>query len=143
MSKNFCGCKSTAFLRHEQIFDVELVTECIEENDSFKNCYNCLLFEGLNYINSVMILSKNKIYILTNVNISDDLLLYNVLTPIPITFWVLDNYTSKLSSKCKYLQMFDYLKNPSLFNNTLRYDHGSKMKHLVMNNHIDTKQARC
>ena len=102
----------------EQIFNAELITKCIEENDSFKNCYNCLLFEGLNYINSVMILSKNKIYILTNVNISDDLLLYNVLTPIPITFWVLDNYTSKLSSQCKYLQMFDYLKNPSLFNNS-------------------------
>ena len=91
----------------EQIFDVELVTECIEENDSFKNCYNCLLFEGLNYINSVMILSKNKIYILINVNVSDDLILYNVSTPIPRTFWIIDNYSPLLSSQCKYLQMFD------------------------------------
>ena len=91
----------------EQIFDVELVTECIEENDSFKNCYNCLLFEGLNYINSVMILSKNKIYILTNVNVSDDLILYNVSTPIPRTFWIIDNYSPLLSSQCKYLQMLD------------------------------------
>ena len=102
----------------EQIFNAELITECIDENDSFKNCYNCLLFEGLNYINSVMVLSKNKIYILTNVNISDDLILYNALTPIQKTFWVLDNYASMLSSQCKYLQMFDYLKDPSLLNNS-------------------------
>ena len=65
-----------------------------------------------------MVLSKNKIYILTNVNISNDLILYNALTPIQKTFWVLDNYASMLSSQCKYLQMFDYLKDPSLLNNS-------------------------
>ena len=101
----------------EQIFDVELITECIEENDSFKNCYNCLLFDKLNYINSVLILSKDKIYILTNVNISNELLLYNAITPISRTFWILDNYTSILDSHCKYLQMFDYLKEASFNRN--------------------------
>ena len=97
----------------EQIFNVELITECIDDNDSFKNCYNCLLFEGLNYINSVLILSQEKIYILTNVNISDDLLLYNAITPIPKTFWILEDYISILSTQCNYLQMVDYLKDPS------------------------------
>ena len=98
----------------EQIFDVELITDCVDENDSFKNCYNCLLFEGLNYINSVIILGKEKIYILTNVNISDDLILYNAVYPIPRTFWVLENYSSLLFSQCNYLQMVDYLKDSSL-----------------------------
>ena len=97
----------------EQIFNVELITECIDDNDSFKNCYNCLLFEGLNYINSVLILSQEKIYILTNVNISDDLLLYNAITPIPKTFWILEDYISILSTQCNYLQMVDYFKDPS------------------------------
>ena len=100
-----------------QIFDVELITDCLDEEDSFHNCYNCLLFEGLNYINSVIILGKEKIYILTNVNISEDLILYNALTPIPMTFWVLENYSPLLFSQCNYLQMFDYLKDSSLNKN--------------------------
>ena len=98
----------------QQIFDVELVTECLDENDSFKNCYNCLLFEGLDYINSVIILAKEKIYILTNVNVSNELILYNAIIPIPRTFWVIDNYADLLSSQCKYLQMIDYSKESSL-----------------------------
>lgn len=43
-----------------QIFDIDLITECIDENDEFQNCFNCLLFEGLNYINSVLIIGKEK-----------------------------------------------------------------------------------
>ena len=111
----------------EQIFNVELITECIDENDSFKNCYNCLLFEGLNYINSVLILAKEKIYILTNVNISNDLILFNATTPIPKTFWVLENYSPLLESQCNYLQMIDYLnESPLLRNQSLTNDNKNK-----------------
>lgn len=69
-----------------QIFDIELITECIDDTDSFKNCFNCLLFEGLNYINSVLVLGREKIYILTSVNISKDYILYSAINPIPRTF---------------------------------------------------------
>ena len=111
----------------EQIFDVELITDCVDEKDSFKNSYNCLLFEGLNYINSVIILGKEKIYILTNVIISNDLTLYNVITPIPRTFWVLEKYSSILDSQCIYLQMVDYLKETPLnINKSLNNENNNK-----------------
>ena len=92
-----------------QIFDIELITECIDDTDSFKNCFNCLLFEGLNYINSVLILGREKIYILTSVNISKDYMLYSAINPIPRTFWVLENYNNLLLDQCKYLEMYDYM----------------------------------
>ena len=92
-----------------QIFDIELITECIDETDTFQNSFNCLLFEGLNYINSALILGKEKIYLLTNVNVSNDYILYSAINPIPRTFWVVDNYNSILLEQCKYLQMFDFI----------------------------------
>ena len=99
-----------------QIFDIELITECIDDTDSFKNCFNCLLFEGLNYINSVLVLGREKIYILTSVNISKDYILYSAINPIPRTFWVLDNYNSILIDQCKYLQMYDYMNGLNVKN---------------------------
>jgi hypothetical protein len=92
-----------------QIFDIDLITECIDENDEFQNCFNCLLFEGLNYINSVLIIGKEKIYLLTNVNISSDYILYNAINSLPRTFWVVENYNNILYEQCKYLQMLDEL----------------------------------
>ena len=92
-----------------QIFDIDLITECIDENDEFQNCFNCLLFEGLNYINSVLIIGKEKLYLLTNVNISSDYILYNAINSLPRTFWVLENYNNTLYDQCKYLQMLDEL----------------------------------
>ena len=94
-----------------QIFDIELITLCIDDTDSFKNCFNCLLFEGLNYINSVLVLGREKIYILTSVNISNNYILYSAINPIPRTFWVLDNYNNILLDQCKYLQMYDYMND--------------------------------
>ena len=70
-----------------QIFDNELIVNCIDENDKFKNCYNCLLFEGMNYINSVLILGKEKIYLLTYVNISNNKILFSAINQIPRTFF--------------------------------------------------------
>ena len=104
ISENLCDLFNLS-----QIFDIELITDCLDENDSFKNCYNCLLFEGLNYINSVLILGREKIYLLTYVNISNNYLLYSAINPIPRTFWVQENYNNILLEQCKYLEMFDHI----------------------------------
>ena len=108
ISENLCDMFNLA-----QIFDNELIVNCIDENDKFKNCYNCLLFEGMNYINSVLILGKEKIYLLTYVNISNNKILFSAINQIPRTFWVLENYTNILLEQCKYLQMFDYMNEIS------------------------------
>ena len=108
ISENLCDMFNLA-----QIFDIELITDCVDSTDKFQNCFNCLLFEGLNYINSVLILGKEKIYLLTYVNVSKNYLLYSAIEPIPRTFWVIDNYSNILSQQCKYLQMFDYINEIS------------------------------
>ena len=104
ISENLCDLFNLS-----QIFEIELITHCIDDTDKFQNCYNCLLFEGLNYINSVLILGREKIYLLTYVNISNDFVLYSSINPIPRTFWVVDNYNNILLDQCKYLQMFDHI----------------------------------
>ena len=104
ISENLCDMFNLA-----QIFDIELITDCVDNTDKFQNCFNCLLFEGLNYINSVLILGKEKIYLLTYVNISNNYLLYSAIEPIPRTFWVVENYSNILLEQCKYLQIFDYI----------------------------------
>ena len=104
VSENLCDMFNLA-----QIFDNELIINCIDDNDKFQNCFNCLLFEGMNYINSVLILGKEKIYLLTYVNISKNNILYSAINQIPRTFWVLENYDKILLEQCQYLQMFDYI----------------------------------
>ena len=112
ISENLCDMFNLA-----QIFEIELVTDCIDDNDSFKNCFNCLLFEGLNYINSVLILGREKLYLLTSVNVSNNYLLYSAINPIPRTFWVKENYNNILLEQCKYLEMFDHINEFNRKNN--------------------------
>ena len=101
ISENLCD-----MFNLQQIFEVKLIKDCLEDYDE---SYNCLLFEGLNYINSVLILGKKKLYLLTYVNISNDRLIYSSIKPIPQTFWVLEHYNNILLEQCKYLQIFDHI----------------------------------
>ena len=108
ISENLCDMFNLA-----QIFDNELIINCVDDNDKLQNCFNCLLFEGMNYINSVLILGKEKIYLLTYVIVSKDNILYSAINQIPRIFWVLEKYDNILSEQCKYLQMFDYMNEIS------------------------------
>ena len=112
ISENLCDMFNLA-----QIFEIELIRHCIDDTDIFYNCYNCLLFEGLNYINSVLILGKEKIYLLVYANISNNNILYSSINPIPKSFWVVDNYNKILLDQCKYLQIFDHINEINKKNN--------------------------
>ena len=105
----------STFFNLGQIFDIDFISDCVDKGDTYQCSCNCLLFQGFNYINSVLILTEKKIYILTNMILDSDLILYNVDKPIKKTFWVLDNYLDMISEHCKYLQTYDLVNNFNKF----------------------------
>ena len=111
ISLNLCN-----FFNLGQIFDIDFISDCIDKGDTYQCSFNCLLFQGLNYINSVLILSEKKIYILTNMILDSDLILYNVDYPIKKSFWIVDNYIDMVSEEFDYLQAYDLINdNDQLF----------------------------
>ena len=104
ISSNLCN-----FFNLGQIFNIDFVSDCIDKGDTYQCSYNCLLFKGLNYVDSVLILSEKKIYILTNMLLDSDLILYNLESPINKSFWVVDNYSDMIIDHCQYLQAYDLM----------------------------------
>ena len=102
LSKNLLN-----FFNLGQIFDINIIKYIIDENEEYQECFNCLLFKGLSYINCVLILSSNKIYILSRVNISQNNILYDAYIPINKKFWILNNYEDILSEHCDYLNFYE------------------------------------
>ena len=95
------------FFNLGQIFDIDYISDCVEKNDTYQYSCNCLLFKGFNYINSVLVLGEKKIYILTNMFLDQNLILYNSEKPIKKSFWIIDNYTDMIPGHCKYLHSYD------------------------------------
>ena len=94
----------------DQIFDVNIVKslnerENEEDMDYYQCAYNSLLFKGMTYVNCVLILTKKKISILTNVNIDKDNCLHFCKKPFMKVFWTLNENDSDiiLNEQCKYL----------------------------------------
>ena len=94
-----------------QIYNIEIVSNIIDFDDKFQYAFNCLLFKGFSYINGVLVLGKNKIYLLSTVNISSSNILYDAHFPITKRFWVVKKYNDILQDQCKYLSSFDDYKN--------------------------------
>jgi hypothetical protein len=69
------------------------------------------LFKGLSYINGVFFLGKNKIYILSTVNLSNNNILYEANVPISRRFWITKNYNDIMQEHCKYLNSYDNSEN--------------------------------
>ena len=99
------------FFNLGQIYNIDIMPHLIEKDDSFQGAYNCLLFKGFSYINAVFILGKNKIYILSTVNISANNILYDAHLPITRRFWVVKKYSDILQNHCKYLNSYDNSEN--------------------------------
>ena len=106
ISSNLCN-----FFNIGQIFKIDFIGDCINKEDTYQCSFNCLLFQGLHYINSVLILSEKKVYILTNMIIDSDLILYNVDYPINKSFWVVDNYSDMINENFKYLEAYDLIND--------------------------------
>ena len=92
----------------DHIFDVNIVkniNETEEDMDDYQCAYNSLLFKGMTYVNCVLILTKNKINILTNVNIDKDNCIHLCKKPFMKVFWTLNENDSDiiLNEQCKYL----------------------------------------
>ena len=51
ISSNLCN-----FFNIGQIFKIDFIGDCINKEDTYQCSFNCLLFQGLHYINSVLIL---------------------------------------------------------------------------------------
>ena len=136
ISSNLCN-----FFNLGQIFDIDFISDCIDKEDTYQCSFNCLLFQGLNYINSVLILSEKKIYILTNMFIDSDLILYNADYPISKSFWVVDNYVDMIPDKFKYLQAYDLINDNEEFFNKRSSKKFNKMKK-TYNEEIKSKQIR-
>ena len=90
-----------------QIYNIDIIPDLVDADDSFQCAFNCLLFKGFSYINSAFILGRNKIYILSSVNISTDSILYDAHFPITKRFWIVKKYLDILGDKCQYLSSFD------------------------------------
>ena len=130
ISLNLCN-----FFNLGQIFHIDFISDCIDKGDSYQCSYNCLLFQGFNYLNCVFILTEKKIYILTNMILDSDLILYNVSYPINKSFWVVDNYSEMIPEHFKYLDAYDLMNNKLIMkrrfsaksnNKTLKTDNGQE-----------------
>ena len=84
------------FFNLGQIYNINLISKLFDFDDKFQGAFNCLLFRGLSYINAVLILGKNKMYILSSVNLS----LNNILYDAHI-----------LKEHCQYLNSYDIYEN--------------------------------
>ena len=94
-----------------QIYNIDITSHLIDSDDKFKAAFNCLLFKGFSYINSVFILGKNKIYILSTANISTNNILYDAHSPITKRFWIIKQYNDILHEHCYYLNSYDMIEN--------------------------------
>ena len=94
-----------------QIYNIDIVTNIVDFDDKFQYAFNCLLFKGFSYINGVLVLGKNKIYLLSTVNISSSNILYDAHFPITKRFWVVKKHNEILKDQCKYLSSFDDFEN--------------------------------
>ena len=114
------------FFNLGQVFNIDIVSKLVDYNDIFQEAFNCLLFKGLSYINSVLILGKNKIYILSSVNISSNNILYDAHYPISKRFWIVNNYNNILNEHCKYLNSYDINENKYNSPNDNNYNQNKK-----------------
>ena len=101
------------FFNLGQIFEIDFISDCVDKGDTYQCSCNCLLFQGFNYINSIFILTEQKIYILTNMILDSDLIFHHMEKPIKKSFWIMDNYIDMIDEHCKYLQEYDLLNNKS------------------------------
>ena len=99
------------FFNLGQIFNINIVKYLIDEDDEYQESFNCLLFKGLSYINSVIILGIKKIYILSRVLLSSENILYDSHYPISKKFWILNRYEDILSEQCEYLNSYENINN--------------------------------
>ena len=90
-----------------QIYNINIIQNLVDEDDTFQECFNCLLFKGLSYLDSVLILGLKKIYIITRVNISQNNILYDAHFPINKKFWILNHYEDILTEQCEYLNSYE------------------------------------
>ena len=97
------------FFNLGQIFEIDYISDCIDKNDIYQYSCNCLLFKGFNYINSVLVLGEKQMYILTNMFLDENLILYNSEKPINKSFWIIDDYIDMIADHCQYLQSYDTL----------------------------------
>ena len=110
------------FFNLGQIFNINIIQDLVDEDDTYLESFNCLLFKGLSYLNSVFVLGKDKIYILSRVNLSIDNILFDAHFPISRKFWILNNYEDVLSEQCEYLSSYENNNNSNSnkFDNTQR-----------------------
>ena len=104
---NFFDFKTNLFyfFNLQQIFSLDIEKNLIDDDDQLENLlvYNCLLFDKMNYINSVVILGVNKIYIMTNVVINKMYTMFYSNQEINKIFWVANDYDEILNRYCEYL----------------------------------------
>ena len=118
------------FYNLQQIYNIEILTNLVDSDDKFQYAFNCLLFKGLSYINGAFILGKNKIYILSTVNISNNGILYEANIPITRRFWITKNYNDILQEHCKYLNSYDNSENINDNSNNKNNNNQRKKKNL-------------
>jgi hypothetical protein len=105
------------FFNLQQIFSLDIEKNIIDDDDQLENLlvYNCLLFDKMKYINSVIILGINKIYIITNVIINKMYTMFYSNKEINKIFWVVNDYDEILKNYCEYLNFnFDNEENEEI-----------------------------
>ena len=103
------------FFNLGQIFDIDYISDCIDKNDIYQYSCNCLLFKGFNYVNSVLVLGEKQMYILTNMFLDQNLILYNSEKPIKKSFWIIDNYADMIPDHCQYLDTYEPNDTTNIF----------------------------
>ena len=107
------------FFNLGQIFEIDYISDCIDKNDIYQYSCNCLLFKGFNYVNSVLVLGEKQMYILTNMFLDQNLILYNSEKPIKKSFWIVDNYADMIQDHCQYLDINEKPDSSKILNSSI------------------------
>ena len=129
------------FLTLQQIFNINISKIIIDENDKVENdylIYNCLFFDKIDYIDSIIILAKKKIYILLNFNVNNLNILFYSQNKISKKFWILNEFEELLNEQCEYLN-YDY-KNNNINNNNDNYKNYKKDFELISFNYNEINE---
>ena len=100
----------------DQIFNINIVKQFIDNNDTFITALNCLIVKDLFHQDCVIIIGTKKVYILTNVHINKEKNILEAKTKFKKFFWVVSDYKDELDRCCCYLSDY-YEENSTLLEN--------------------------
>ena len=126
----------------DEIFNLKFVSEMTERNDIFDSAYNIILFNGLDYITSIIVLGRYNIYIMKNIFLDKNGILYYNLNEDGFRkiFWGMNEYSDELDRHCDYLGMKN--KGNVISRQMMKFSYKKKEFKIYQFNYRDINEIR-